>query len=884
MSLQAVSVDKALMKAKLLTKKGNLNEAKDIYKNVLIRFPKNIRALKALQVLSKEKNNIIETSLPQITFDQLVNLNKQGKFNDLLNLTLELFTKYPNDFFIYHMNGVANKALDNYENALNSFNKVISLNPNFIKAFFQIGNIYKIQGKFKEAINIFEKLLLIDNQYIYAYNNIGQVLQGLGKLDEAINNYKKALSINPNYANAYNNLGTALKEQNKLDDAIDAFKKTLSLDPNHANGYNNLGTALKDQSKFYDAIDAFKKSLAIKPNFSEASFNLGVVYEKQEKFDRAIECYKRALLSDLKFLDPHIGIGDVLKKQYKFDEAINAFDKALIIQPNSIKTLTKKAELLKIEGNLDSAIDIYIRILNIEPNNYIAHNSIGCIKIDQMKLKEALVIFNKAIAIKSDNVYAYYNIAVIKVMLRNHKEAIKFYEKALSLEPDFQNARAQKLHQQSYIVDWEGIKQDSSLIPQLGISKEQIVPFILLSLDDAPERHKKRAELLNKNRFLQKPLAIDFKVKEEYKPIRVAYFSSDFKEHPVAYLLARVFEKHDRSQFKVYGYSIKATKKDSMHKRLVTAFDEFKDLSDVSDKEAALIAREDGIDIAIDLNGFTENSRTGIFAYRAAPIQINYLGFPGTMGADFIDYIIADEVLIPESSQKFYSEKPIYLPHTYMPTDNTREISTKPITRTEVGLPEDSFVFCCFNNNYKISSEEFDIWMRILGQVANSVLWLRKSNEWSEANFIKEAKKRNIDPSRLIFAGKLDMKEHLARHRLADLFLDTFNFNAHTTASEALWTGLPVVTKMGKGFASRVAASLLNALDCPELITETKEDYEALIMELATDPKKLLRIREKVTSNRLSKPLFNTELYIKNLENSFKQVHENYIHENNIRF
>jgi predicted O-linked N-acetylglucosamine transferase (SPINDLY family) len=249
------------------------------------------------------------------------------------------------------------------------------------------------------------------------------------------------------------------------------------------------------------------------------------------------------------------------------------------------------------------------------------------------------------------------------------------------------------------------------------------------------------------------------------------------------------------------------------------------------------------------------------------------------MGSNFIDYIIADEVLIPESSQKFYSEKPIYLPHTYMPTDNTREISTKPITRTEVGLPEDSFVFCCFNNNYKISSEEFDIWMRILGQVANSVLWLRKSNEWSEANFIKEAKKRNIDPSRLIFAGKLDMKEHLARHRLADLFLDTFNFNAHTTASEALWTGLPVVTKMGKGFASRVAASLLNALDCPELITETKEDYEALIMELATDPKKLLRIREKVTSNRLSKPLFNTELYIKNLENSFKQVHENYIKE-----
>ena len=591
----------------------------------------------------------------------------------------------------------------------------------------------------------------------------------------------------------------------------------------------------------------------------------------------AIECYNRALLSDPDSFDLNVAVGDVLKKQNKFEESINAYNKALIIKPNSIKTLIKKAELLKIEGNFDSLIDIYTRILNIEPNNYIAHNSIGCIKIDQMKLKEALVIFNKAIALKSDNVYAYYNIAVIKVMLRNHKESIKFYKKALSLKPGFENARAQKLHQQSYIIDWADIEQDKSLIPQLGILKEPIIPFILLSLDDAPERHKKRAEILVKNRFLHKPLPSTSKMKEKHKPIRIGYFSSDFKEHPVAYLLARVFEKHDRSQFTVHGYSIKATKKDSMHKRLVAAFDEFKDLSDVSDKEAALTVREDGIDIAIDLNGYTANSRIGIFAYRAAPIQINYLGYPGTIGADFIDYIIADQTLIPEDSMKYYSEKPIYLPHTYMPTDNTRKISTKPITRTEMGLPEDSFVFCCFNNNYKITSEEFDIWMRILGQLPNSVLWLRKSNEWSEANFIKEARKRNIDPSRLIFAGKLDMKEHLARHRLADLFLDTFNFNAHTTASEALWAGLPVVTKMGKGFAARVAGSLLKAIDCPELITETKEDYEALIVELSTNPKKLSEIREKVTSNRLSKPLFNTDLYTKNLEDSFKQVYQNHI-------
>ena len=241
-----------------------------------------------------------------------------------------------------------------------------------------------------------------------------------------------------------------------------------------------------------------------------------------------------------------------------------------------------------------------------------------------------------------------------------------------------------------------------------------------------------------------------------------------------------------------------------------------------------------------------------------------------------MDYIIADNNLIPETSQDFYSEKPIYLPNTYMPTDNTRQISNKAITRREMLLPEDSFVFCCFNNNYKITSEEFDIWMRLLAKVKGSVLWLRKSNEWSEVNFRLEAKKRNICSSKIIFAERVPIEEHLARYKLADLFVDTFNFNAHTTACEALWAGLPVVTKIGNGFAARVAGSLLYAIDCSELITKTKEEYEALILELATNSEKLFKIKEKVLSNRMSKPLFNTELYTENLENGYKRAYQLY--------
>jgi predicted O-linked N-acetylglucosamine transferase (SPINDLY family) len=313
-----------------------------------------------------------------------------------------------------------------------------------------------------------------------------------------------------------------------------------------------------------------------------------------------------------------------------------------------------------------------------------------------------------------------------------------------------------------------------------------------------------------------------------------------------------------------------------MRQRLEKSFDSFVDVQSMSDRDIALLARRDNIDIAVDLNGYTTNARTGIFAYRAAPIQINYLGYPGTMGSNFMDYIVSDRFLIPVKNQKYFSEKQLYLPNTYLPTDDSRELSMKKVTRSKMGLPDDAFVFCCFNNNYKTSPNEFDIWMRLLNKVENSVLWLRQSNQFSHRNMKNEAQKRNVDPSRLVFADIIPMSEHLARHSLANLFLDTFNFNAHTTATDALWAGLPVVTKVGLGFAARVAGSLLNAVGLPELITETEKDYEALILELATNPKKLSEVKEKLANNRLTQPLFNTELYTKHLENGYQQAYQNY--------
>jgi len=408
------------------------------------------------------------------------------------------------------------------------------------------------------------------------------------------------------------------------------------------------------------------------------------------------------------------------------------------------------------------------------------------------------------------------------------------------------------------------------------MTKQSIYPFTLLALEDEPERHRKRSEVFANDKLKQSPLPFDVKLISGSKPIRIGYFSSDFKEHVVSRLIAPIIERHNRNDFQVYGYSIKQTQEDNLKKRLVQSFDVFRDVSQNNDKQVAQLAREDKIDIAIDLNGYTQNARVKIFAYRVAPIQISYLGYPGTMGSNFMDYIIADHKLIPETSQSFYSEKPIYLPNTYMPGDNTCKITAQSMSREELGLPEDAFVFCVINNSYKITPQIFNIWTRLLKKVDRSVLWLLSPDNDVKLNLIKEASARGISPDRLVFVNVKPYDQYIAQFSKADLFLDTFTYNAGATANHALWAGLPIVTKSGKSYTSRMASSMLDAVGLSELVTTTEKEYEELILDLATNPDKLSEIRARLSKNRLSEPLFDTELYIKHLEEGYRRVYENY--------
>jgi protein O-GlcNAc transferase len=754
-------------------------------------------------------------------------------------------------------------------------------------------------GQSQEAHRLYAAILKVQPRHPDANHNTGLLTVGFGKIELALPFFKTALETNPSNAQFWYSHIVALIKLERLTDAkavLDQAKskgikggdfdqleqrlndasKALVVKSNYADAYYNMGIKLQEQSKLKEAIGAYNKALALKPDYADAHYNMGIALQDQSKPEEAIEAYSKVLSLKPDHAVAYYNMGIVLKDQNNLEEAVKAYNKALAIKPDYASAHNNMGIALQEQSKLEEAIEAYNKALEIKPDYANAYNNMGIVLQEQNKLEEAIKAYKKALEIKPDYVEAYYNMGNAFQEQNKLEEAIDLYNKALAIKPDYEAARTENLYQQARICNWESIAKDVNLIPRLGTSEKHVPPFALLPLEDSPERHSTRSKIYAKANYPQKTLQAKDRPSKRPKRIRIGYFSTDFKEHPVAYLIAKVLEQHNRDQFEVFGYSIHGSSSCVMRRRLEKSFDSFMDVESMSDRDVALQARQDEIDIAVDLNGYTQYARTGIFAYRAAPIQINYLGYPGTMGSNFMDYIVADRFLIPPENQKHFCEKQIYLPNTYLPTDNTRELYKKKITRNESGLPDDAFVFCCFNNNYKISTNEFDIWMRLLTKVEKSVLWLRQSNQFSQINMMNEAKKCNVDPSRLVFANKITMNKHLARHRLADLFVDTFAFNAHTTASEALWAGLPLVTKIGKGFAARVAGSLLNAVGLPELITETEQDYEALILKLATNPMKLAEVKEKLATNCLTQPLFNSELYTKHLEEGYQQAYQNY--------
>jgi len=565
-------------------------------------------------------------------------------------------------------------------------------------------------------------------------------------------------------------------------------------------------------------------------------------------------------------------LGVIASQEKNFTLALELLQEAVLIKSDDSRAFYNLGLAAYELGKFNLAEEYYLQALSLKNHSEELYSNLASTYKRLFKLEAAIKYYLKALAIDSTRALDVTNLAYCYVDLNDYHRSIQAFRKALKIDPKLSWIAGHSFYTQMKICDWKNYRAEVKLMCARFLDNDQVAPnFIILAMTDSLGLQLKASQIWVST--TQGDAALGQLIRHPAKSkIRLGYYSADFYNHATCVLMAELFEKHDKSKFELFAFSFGPDIKDPMRERVEAAFDHFIDVTTMSDKEIAEFSRMLQIDIAIDLKGGTKDHRFGIFSYRAAPIQVSYLGYPGTMGAEYIDYLIADKTLIPNESQKFYTEKIAYMPHSYQVNDRSRVISDRVFTKTEVGLPEEGFVFACFNSNYKITPDIFDVWVRILKSVKGSVLWLYKDNEDAERNLRKEARKRGLSPGRLVFAPKMEISEHLARHKLADLFIDTLPYNAHTTASDALWVGLPVLTCMGESFASRVAASLLNAIGMPELITTSHQEYEALAISLGNDPQRVQAMKQKLEHNKLTTPLFDSSLFTKNIENLYEQM------------
>jgi len=560
--------------------------------------------------------------------------------------------------------------------------------------------------------------------------------------------------------------------------------------------------------------------------------------------------------------------------------AVELIEKAIACDPNNKATCAAHMNLglaFMELGKPDAAIISYEQAIALDSEYAEAYYARG-IALEVLRRPDAaLASYDRAIAIKANHADAHVNRGNTLRGLRRFEEAIASYDAAIALNPRIKFVHGIRQHTRMQICEWNGF--DAAVSELRGsISSDQATssPFYVLALADSAPLQRRAAEIRVRELCPPRQELGAIKKRPRQAKMHIGYFSADCHEHATMVLMAGVFERHDRAKVDLTIFSFGPDTNDAMRRRLRSACGAFIDVRGLSDIEIAKLARKRQVDIAIDLKGFTDGNRAGIFALRTAPLQVNFLGYPGTMGASYIDYMIADPTLIPEHSQAHYTEKIIYLPHSYQPNDKTRRLADKASSRAELGLPASAFVFCCFNNNYKITPAAFDCWMRILGRIDGSVLWLLEDNPSASSNLRREAAKRGVNPQRLVFAKRAPLPDHLARQRAADLFIDTLPYNAHTTASDALWAELPVLTMRGESFAGRVGASLLMAAGLPDLVTSSWEQYEHTAVALAGDATRLADIRRRLAGDRQSAPLFDVQLFTKHLEQAYRQIYERY--------
>jgi predicted O-linked N-acetylglucosamine transferase (SPINDLY family) len=765
-----------------------------------------------------------------------IDLYEAGRLDEAAEVCTAMLRSDSGHFDALHMLGVVKLAQGDPNEAARLLTDAVKARPRSHEAALNLGLALQSLGNNEGALAQYDRALALRPTLPEALNNRGSALRALGRLDEALESYEQALAQRLDYADAFNNRGAVLLDLGRNEEALTSCQQALAARPDFAAAHFNRGNALAALSRHQRALSSYDEALKLEPGNAAALANKSAIFTLLNRHEEALAAAKAAIALDPGQVDALINCGVAAQHLGRPAEALAAYDLALAASPQSITVLRNRGEVLRELGRPTVALANFDLLIAISP-------------------KDADALYGRGEVLRA---------------LGRHDESLAAFEQALAIAPSHAGALGGAAFAALNACDWTSAQRlTANILPRVEAGMV-VSPFVLLNLTDSPRLHSIGAKNYVREQIKIPPAPFRRESTWRQDKIKIAYLSGDFRQHPVAQLTAELFESHDRSRFEVIGISYGIDDGSPLRERIIKAFDAFHDVRLMG---AAKLIYELRVDLLIDLTGYTAGCRPQILAWRPAPIAVNFVGYPGTLGAPFVDYIIADAVVLPFDQQAFYSERIVHLPHCFQPNDTQRKIAAADTpTREAAGLPEKGFVFCCFNNNFKITATMFEVWMELLSKVNDSVLWLLRSSDSAERSLRIEATARGIDPMRLFFARRIEPAEHLARHRLADLFLDTLPYNAHTTGSDALWAGLPVVTVAGSAFAGRVGASLLQAVGLPDLVTPDLAAYKALALRLATEPEALADCKKRLEP-RFTAPPFATARYVRHLEAAYAGMH-----------
>jgi len=697
----------------------------------------------------------------------------------------------------------------------------------------------------------------------------------VGDLAGAAKIYRGVLARSPREANALRLLGAVELQRDNLDDAQALLSRAIEHGPQPIDAHYLLGIVLTRKALGEEAARHFRECISIEPRHAAARVALGCLVQQTGDMEGALKLFTEAAALDPGLADAWYNAGKANHALGRLSEALASYDGALRTQPLRVDALNNRGIVLSELARHAEALATFDRAIAMRPDYAEAHNNRGVTLLGLKRFDEAIASFDRALAARPRYGEALEHRGKCLMRMGQCEAAGADFAALLAIDPRRKYARGYLVHARMHMCEWGGLSSDCArLVEELRAGHAVCAPFPLLAIPCTPADQLQCARLFAAAEYPPAPEPLWCGERTPHERLRIGYVSGEFREQATSYLIAEMLESHDRTRFEVYGLSSGPHEESPMRQRLQAAMEHFVDIAAMTDDAAARLVSHHEIDILLNLNGYFGEERTGVFARRPAPLAVNYLGFPGTMGADYIDYIIADRHVVPPQDAPDYAEKVVHLPDCYQANDSQRRIGEPAPSRGEAGLPDDGFVFCCFNNNHKIMPDVFDVWMKLLRELPGSVLWLIEGNAAVAQNLRREAESRGVAGNRIVFAPRAAPDRHLARHRLADLFLDTLPHNAHTTASDALWTGLPLVTCVGTTFAGRVARSLLAALGLDELATATLGEYEALALRLARDPALLDAVRRKLASRRDASPLFDGKRLCRHMEAAFVTMWE----------